>query len=108
MSEGFSKDALQLLAVPAPRTSLSVLGREPRPGAARNAACTVCHCDSMGMIPGTVVYTAFGASLGHVFDVGDQVDLKAVFSPTLIAALIGLGLLALLPVVLKRFWEQRA
>jgi hypothetical protein len=36
------------------------------------------------------------------------VDLKIVFSPTLIAALVGLGLLALAPVVVKRFREKRA
>jgi uncharacterized membrane protein YdjX (TVP38/TMEM64 family) len=108
MSEGFSKDAFNYLLflrlVPAfpfwaVNLAPALLGMRLAPFVIATA---------LGIIPGTVVYTAFGASLGHVFDVGDQVDLKAVFSPTLIAALIGLGLLALLPVVLKRFWEQRA
>jgi uncharacterized membrane protein YdjX (TVP38/TMEM64 family) len=108
MSQGFSKDAFNYLLflrlVPAfpfwaVNLAPALLGMRLIPFVIATA---------LGIIPGTVVYTAFGASLGHVFDAGGEVDLKAVFSPTLIAALIGLGLLALLPVVLKRFWEQRA
>jgi uncharacterized membrane protein YdjX (TVP38/TMEM64 family) len=108
MAEGFSKDALKYLLflrlVPAfpfwaVNLAPALLGMRLVPFAISTA---------LGIIPGTVVYTAFGTSLGQVFDAGDQVDIKAVFSPTLIAALIGLGLFALLPVVLKRLWEQRA
>jgi uncharacterized membrane protein YdjX (TVP38/TMEM64 family) len=108
MSDGFSKDAffylLFLRLVPAfpfwaVNLAPALLGMRLVPFVIATA---------LGIIPGTVVYTAFGASLGHVFDAGGQVDLKTVFSPTLIAALVGLGLLALLPVVLKRFWEKRA
>ncbi|KAB2943121.1 MAG: TVP38/TMEM64 family protein [Hyphomicrobium sp.] len=57
---------------------------------------------AIGIIPGTVVYSAFGASLGNVFDAGGDVHPKDVLSPTLIAALVGLGVLALLPVFFKR------
>ena len=108
MSEGFSKDAffylLFLRLVPAfpfwaVNLAPALLGMRFLPFVIATA---------LGIIPGTVVYTAFGASLGHVFDAGGQVDLKTVFSPTLIAALIGLGVLALAPVVLKRLWEKRA
>lgn len=62
---------------------------------------------ALGIIPGTTVYSAFGASLGQLFDAGAEVRLKDVFSPTLIAALIGLGFLSLLPVVV-RYMRQRA
>lgn len=57
---------------------------------------------AIGIIPGTVVFTAFGASLGNVFDAGGDVHLKDVLSPTLAAALVGLGLLALLPIFFKK------
>lgn len=60
----------------------------------------------LGIIPGTVVYSAFGAGLGSVFDAGKEVDLTSILNPTLIAALIGLGLLALLPVAVKRIWGR--
>ena len=95
MSDGFSKDAFNYLLflrlVPAfpfwaVNLAPALLGMRLAPFVIATA---------LGIIPGTVVYTAFGASLGHVFDAGGQVDLKTVFSPTLIAALIGLGLLAL-------------
>lgn len=61
----------------------------------------------IGIIPGTIVYTAFGAGLGQIFDAGAEVNLKDVFSPTLIAALIGLGLLALVPIALRRLRERK-
>jgi len=108
MSDGFSKDAffylLFLRLVPAfpfwaVNLAPALLGMRLAPFVVATA---------LGIIPGTVVYTAFGASLGQVFDAGGHVDLKTVFSPTLIAALIGLGLLALAPVVVKRFREKRA
>jgi uncharacterized membrane protein YdjX (TVP38/TMEM64 family) len=56
----------------------------------------------IGIIPGTAVYSAFGAGLGQVFEAGRQADIRDVFSPPLVAGLIGLGILSLLPVVLKR------
>ena len=62
----------------------------------------------LGIIPATIVFAAFGAGLGSVFDAGKEVDLKNVLNPTLIAALIGLGLLALLPVAVKRIRERRS
>ncbi len=55
----------------------------------------------IGIIPGTFVYAAFGASLGKVFDAGREVQLKDVLSPTLIAGLVVLGFLSLLPILLK-------
>jgi uncharacterized membrane protein YdjX (TVP38/TMEM64 family) len=57
----------------------------------------------IGIIPGTAVYSAFGAGLGQVFEAGGKANIKDVFSPPLVAGLIGLGLLSLLPVVLKRW-----
>ncbi len=107
MSEGFSKDSFNYLLflrlVPAfpfwaVNLAPALLGMKLVPFVIATA---------LGIIPGTVVFTAFGASLGVVFDAGGDVDLRSVFSPTLIAALVGLGLLALLPVVIKRFREGR-
>lgn len=56
----------------------------------------------IGIIPATAVFSTFGASLGNLFEAGADVRLKDMLSPTLVAALVVLGLLALLPVVLKR------
>jgi uncharacterized membrane protein YdjX (TVP38/TMEM64 family) len=61
----------------------------------------------IGIIPATVVFSAFGASLGAVFDVGGDVNLKDVLSPTLLAALVALGLLSLLPVLIRSRARQQ-
>ncbi len=62
---------------------------------------------AIGIIPGTFVYSAFGASLGTVFDAGREVQLKDVLSPTLLAGLVVLGLLSLLPILLKSKTRQQ-
>lgn len=61
----------------------------------------------IGIIPATVIFSAFGASLGAVFDAGGDVNLKDVLSPTLFAALVALGLLSLLPVAIKSRARQQ-
>jgi len=58
---------------------------------------------TIGIIPGTVVFAAFGAGVGEVFDAGQDVSLGDVLSPTLLAAFAGLGILALIPVVIRKW-----
>jgi uncharacterized membrane protein YdjX (TVP38/TMEM64 family) len=102
MSDGFSKDAFSYLlflrlvpAFPFWVVNLvpALLGMRLIPYIAATA---------IGIVPGTSVFVAFGAGLGDIFDKGGEVSLKGVFSPTLIAALVGLGLLSLLPIIIKR------
>ncbi len=106
MADGFRQDAFSYLLflrlVPAfpfwaVNLAPALLGMRFPPFGAATA---------LGIIPGTTVYSAFGASLGQLFDAGAEVRLKDVFSPTLIAALIGLGFLSLLPVVLRHMRER--
>jgi len=54
-----------------------------------------------GLIPTTLVYATLGAGLGEAIAVGLD-PLAAAREPTVIAGLVGLGLLALLPVLIKR------
>jgi uncharacterized membrane protein YdjX (TVP38/TMEM64 family) len=61
----------------------------------------------LGIIPGTVVFSAFGAGLGEIFDAGGDVSLRNVLSSPLLAGLIGLGLLALLPIAVRR-WRAKS
>lgn len=60
----------------------------------------------IGIIPVTGVYASFGAGLGSLFDAGEEISLKAILTPEIIVALVGLGVLALLPVGIKR-WRHR-
>ncbi len=108
MAEGFSKNAFNYLLflrlVPvfpfwAVNLAPALLGMRITPFVVATA---------LGIIPGTIVYSAFGAGLGQVFDAGGEVDLRSVFSPTLIAALVGLGVLSLVPVLVRWLREKRA
>jgi len=55
-----------------------------------------------GIMPGTFVYALVGAGLGSVFNRGETFTLASVMTPQMLAALAGLGLLALVPVVYKK------
>jgi len=60
----------------------------------------------VGIIPATFVFASFGAGLGAIFDSGAEVRLGAILTPQVVIALIGLAILALLPVAVKR-WKAR-
>lgn len=57
----------------------------------------------LGIIPGAIVYTSVGAGLGEVFAAGAAPDLGIIFEPKVLLPILGLCLLALLPVLLKAF-----
>ena len=60
----------------------------------------------VGIAPATMVYAGIGSGLGAVFEQGGRPDLGVILRPELILPLVGLGLLALLPIVYKR-WKAR-
>lgn len=62
---------------------------------------------AVGILPGTFVFAAFGAGLGGVFASGAALRMADIVSPTLLFGLAGLGLLALLPVAVRRWKERR-
>jgi uncharacterized membrane protein YdjX (TVP38/TMEM64 family) len=57
----------------------------------------------LGIIPATIVYAAIGSGIGDVLAEGRRPDLSIVFSPTVLGPLLGLAVLALLPIV----WRHR-
>jgi uncharacterized membrane protein YdjX (TVP38/TMEM64 family) len=59
----------------------------------------------IGIIPGTLVFTYFGAGLGGILDSGGTCSLENILTPQVLIALIGLSLLALLPVAYRK-WRQ--
>lgn len=60
-----------------------------------------------GIIPATFVYARLGVGLGSIFDAGGEFSAKAVFTPEMVTALIGLAVLALLPVAYKKLKARR-
>lgn len=61
---------------------------------------------ALGIIPAGLAYSAFGAGVGRIFDSGGAVSLSAILSPPLVAGLIGLAVLALVPVVAPRLRKK--
>ena len=54
-----------------------------------------------GIMPGAIVYTSVGAGLGQVFDRGETPNLGIIFEPQILLPILGLCLLAALPILLK-------
>ena len=59
-----------------------------------------------GIIPGSFVYATVGAGLGSVFERNEKISMQGILTPEIMTALIGLALLALLPVAYKKFWQR--
>ncbi len=57
----------------------------------------------IGIMPGTFVFASLGNGLGAVFDAGREPDLGLIFEPQIIGPILALALLALVPVVYRRF-----
>ncbi len=61
----------------------------------------------LGIAPATVVFSSVGSGLGAVLDRGGVPDLSIVFEPHIMGPLLGLAVLALVPVILRRFKKRR-
>jgi uncharacterized membrane protein YdjX (TVP38/TMEM64 family) len=61
----------------------------------------------VGIIPGTFVYATVGAGLGSIFDAGERFSVHSILTPEIVTALVGLAILALLPVAYKKFKARR-
>src|SRR5215813_12529225 len=60
----------------------------------------------LGIIPATFVFASVGAGLSSLFDADRDCSLDSVLTPQIILALALLALLALVPVLYKRFWAR--
>ena len=61
----------------------------------------------IGIIPGTFVYVSVGNGLGAIFDAGEAPDLGIIFQPQILIPIVGLAVLALIPVIYKRLKRTR-
>jgi uncharacterized membrane protein YdjX (TVP38/TMEM64 family) len=60
----------------------------------------------IGIIPGSFVFSSVGSGLGELLDRGEKPDFKILFQWHILLPILGLALLALLPVVVRK-WQQR-
>jgi uncharacterized membrane protein YdjX (TVP38/TMEM64 family) len=61
---------------------------------------------AVGIVPATFIYASVGSSLGALLDAGSTPDLGLILEPRFLLPIVGLALLALVPVVYKR-WRSR-
>lgn len=61
----------------------------------------------LGITPGCFVFAGIGADFGLLFRDGETPDLGAIFQVRTLLPLLGLGVLALLPVLYRR-WQRRS
>ncbi|MBS29391.1 MAG: hypothetical protein CL566_10815 [Alphaproteobacteria bacterium] len=61
----------------------------------------------IGIIPGTFVYASVGNGLGALIDTGHDPDLGIIFRPEIFGPLVGLAVLAMLPVIYKKIQEKK-
>ncbi len=62
----------------------------------------------IGIIPGSFVYIAVGTGLGSIFDSGEEFTARGILTPEILTALIGLAILAILPIVYKRVKARKS
>lgn len=62
----------------------------------------------LGVIPATAVFAGIGAGLGEILAAGGRPDPGVILSPGVLLPLIGLALLALVPVLWRRIAARRA
>ena len=56
-----------------------------------------------GVAPGTFIYALSGSSLNDIFAAGQDFSPDTILTPKVIAALVGLSLLSLLPILYRKF-----
>ncbi len=57
----------------------------------------------IGIAPATFVYTQVGSGLGFILESGETFSARDIMSVNVIITLVGLGILAILPVIFKKF-----
>jgi uncharacterized membrane protein YdjX (TVP38/TMEM64 family) len=57
----------------------------------------------LGIIPATLVFASVGNGLGAILDRGQEPDLGLILEPPVLLPLLGLAVLALLPVIYRRW-----
>ncbi|HXI86985.1 MAG TPA: VTT domain-containing protein, partial [Parvularculaceae bacterium] len=62
----------------------------------------------IGIIPGSLVYASLGDGFSAVVEKGGDIDLGVIFEPRFLLPIIGLAILALLPVVYKKLRKRAA
>ncbi len=98
---GFERDSffyiVMLRLIPLPFFLVNVA-----PALFRVRIATFAGATALGIIPGTLAYAAIGAGVGEALAEGARVDLSLLSDPRLVLGFLGLAVLAVMPVILRR------
>ncbi len=61
---------------------------------------------AIGILPGTAVFSLAGAGIGDVLDAGGSFDARSVLTPQVLGALVGLAVLSLAAIPLRKRFER--
>ena len=56
----------------------------------------------IGIIPGSLVYASLGDGFSAIVEIGGDINLGIIFEPRFLLPIIGLAVLALIPIVYKK------
>ena len=107
LEAGFSKNAfsylLALRLIPAaPFWAVNIV-----PALTRMDLVQFLTATFLGIIPGTCVYIWVGRSFDHVLAAGKTPDLEVLTSSNILLPLAGLGMLTLIPILIRRWQASR-
>lgn len=104
MEEGFREDELSYMFLLRIMPVFPFWGVNIGAGLAGVSARNFILGTFFGIIPGTFVYASIGNAAGAAFDAGSEVSLSGIlFKPETILPILGLAVLALIPIIVKRF-----
>lgn len=108
MAEGFRKDAFNYLLFLrlVPVFPFFVVNLAPAFLGVKLSTYVVATL--VGIIPGAFVFASVGAGFESVIAQGGELSASGVLTPEVITALVGLAVLALIPVVVRRVRERKA
>ena len=61
----------------------------------------------IGIIPGSLVYASLGDGFSAIVEKGGEIDLGIIFEPRFLLPIVGLAVLAVIPVIYKRIKSRR-
>ncbi len=107
LRDGFRQDALSYMIAIRVSGLFPALMVNGLPGALDIPLRTYVVATVVGLIPGTLVYSSAGDGLGDVLMSRHDIGLDDLLTPQIVLSLLGLAVLALLPVVYHRYHRSR-
>lgn len=105
MAEGLRRDAFNYLLTLRLIPAFPLLAVNVAAGVANIPVRTFVLASLLGMVPSSFIYAGIGAGLGHLFARGGPVTIETLLSPRIYLPIIGMGVLAFLP-LLWRHWRK--